>query len=307
MGIKEKLLATGAFIESDSLFNYLDLIQNNINTKYEKYKTDKHHIIPQEYFIYNNEEIDNSQENIVYLSHIDHIKAHIYLYQCSIGIHHAKLACSVKLMLARFNLNIEQFLNIIDYSSYEQMLIDANVYVSKKLKGHKLFGAGTTDKIAVYKNDKQKFINTSDLDLFLADNWQIGSISSGTKNFKWMNNGIEQKFINPDQQITYLNDGWTFGRIQSKPEKRIGIYKDNIQKYVYQSELQSYLLNGWEKGSKPDSVVKINRDTIRNKNKNSNWLTNGIESIFIEKQYQNKYLNKGYYYGRASRTKKKND
>lgn len=90
--IKEILLNTKYFIDNEWLNKYCELIENNRNTKKEKYKTQKHHIIPKCYYNMNKIEIDNSKENLVNLLYKDHILAHYYLCLCTEGNFHYKLA-----------------------------------------------------------------------------------------------------------------------------------------------------------------------------------------------------------------------
>jgi len=83
MDLKQTLLDTGAVINSDYLDKYINLINANLNTPQEPFKTQKHHIIPQHIFKYNNKEIDNSPANLVNLKFSDHLLAHYYLMKCA--------------------------------------------------------------------------------------------------------------------------------------------------------------------------------------------------------------------------------
>lgn len=81
--LKEKLLALGIFEDNEYLDKYVELIESNRDTKKEKFKTDRHHIIPKAYFKYKNIELDNSKDNFVYLLYKNHVLAHYYLAKCS--------------------------------------------------------------------------------------------------------------------------------------------------------------------------------------------------------------------------------
>ena len=83
MNLKEKLLNLGLVKDNQYLDRYIELIEKNKETKKEKFKTNKHHIIPRYYYKYNNFELDNSKENFVNLLYKDHILAHYYLSLCS--------------------------------------------------------------------------------------------------------------------------------------------------------------------------------------------------------------------------------
>lgn len=82
MKLKEKLLSLGIFEDNEYLDFYCILIENNKNTKKEKFKTQKHHIIPKCYYRLNNFNINNSKDNLVNLLYKDHIIAHHYLCLC---------------------------------------------------------------------------------------------------------------------------------------------------------------------------------------------------------------------------------
>ena len=80
--LKDYLLDFGIFYENEYLEKYVDLIELNRSGCKEKYKTNKHHIIPQSYYKRHNIVIDNSNNNIVNLLYKDHILAHYYLCLC---------------------------------------------------------------------------------------------------------------------------------------------------------------------------------------------------------------------------------
>lgn len=81
--LKEKLLNTGLFIDNEWLDKYTELILNN-SVKAEKFKTQKHHILQEAYFLHYNLKVDNSEENLVDLLYKHHILAHYYLMKCTI-------------------------------------------------------------------------------------------------------------------------------------------------------------------------------------------------------------------------------
>lgn len=70
------------FIYNEYYEKYKTLISNNIDSKYIKYNTNKHHIIPCAVYAINKTYVNNDKSNIVNLSIIDHIMAHYYLALC---------------------------------------------------------------------------------------------------------------------------------------------------------------------------------------------------------------------------------
>lgn len=80
--IKEKLLSFGVIEHNDYFEKYIQLILENKQTKKQKYKTQRHHIIPKSYYKHKKIDVDNSSDNLVNLLYKDHILAHYYLCLC---------------------------------------------------------------------------------------------------------------------------------------------------------------------------------------------------------------------------------
>lgn len=80
MTLKEQLLDIGLCIDNEYLDKYVELIESNRETKRQKFKTQKHHIIPKCIAKIINYQDVNAKQNIVNLSHKDHLYAHWWLY-----------------------------------------------------------------------------------------------------------------------------------------------------------------------------------------------------------------------------------
>lgn len=120
--LKTKLLSLGIVKENEYLDFYCTLIENNLNTIYEKRKTERHHIIPKGYFKYNNLDSDDSSNNLVNLTHFDHCLAHYYLCNCTIGkLKYSNEHAFIKMVniKSRFDFNLEDFMKNID--NYEKV------------------------------------------------------------------------------------------------------------------------------------------------------------------------------------------
>lgn len=81
--LKNKLLSLNLFIDNKFLDSYLDIIYKKNLSEHAKGITQKHHIIPQCYFKHEGIDVDNSQNNIIYLNYCDHVLAHKYLIYCT--------------------------------------------------------------------------------------------------------------------------------------------------------------------------------------------------------------------------------
>ena len=98
---KEVLLNYEGFIDNEYLDKYCELVNKNIDRFYEKFKTQKHHIIPvlwykyrvthdlsskdQDYLFYKKLADRDVNNCIVNLLYPDHVLAHYYLSLCTEG------------------------------------------------------------------------------------------------------------------------------------------------------------------------------------------------------------------------------
>lgn len=83
MNLKEKLLELEVFEDNEYLDLYVSLIQANTYTEKQKFRTQKHHIIPKCFYKLHNLSVDNSPKNIVNLLFKDHVLAHCYIVMAS--------------------------------------------------------------------------------------------------------------------------------------------------------------------------------------------------------------------------------
>lgn len=81
--LKNRLITTGYFINNEYLDKYVNLILQNLTTKYVKTITQRHHILQRKYYRLEQLSVDNSVSNIVNLTYADHCLAHYYLYNCT--------------------------------------------------------------------------------------------------------------------------------------------------------------------------------------------------------------------------------
>ena len=118
-------------IENEYSRKYTELIRN---AHYEDgVYTQKHHIIPKNYFKHRGIDIDNSESNLVRLSYKDHILAHYYLYKCAVrdddklGNLYALLLMLKNIGIHHKQCDIDEVINCLSdvnklYSEYRDML-----------------------------------------------------------------------------------------------------------------------------------------------------------------------------------------
>ena len=80
---KEQLLQTGCVIDNEYLNLYEELINSNLQTKCEKFKTQRHHSIPCACYSSRSAANSDSQNLKVNLLFKDHVLAHYYLCLCA--------------------------------------------------------------------------------------------------------------------------------------------------------------------------------------------------------------------------------
>lgn len=245
--LKEKLLSLGVFLDNEYLDFYCTIILKNKNTKFTKRITEKHHIIQRSYYKLNGLEVNNSNENMVYLSHFDHCLAHYYLCECTTGrLKYSNEYAFIKMVKieSRFDFDLEKFMKEADkydevYKSFCQHQADLNASACKKR------GGGTTAGRKCFTNGKKIIFATECPDGFWPGHTRTGGYSAETlhkmslaakKRFKnpayqkkqkeglaeyykthvgtatgkvWITNDLESKYISKEDS---LPDGWHYGR-----------------------------------------------------------------------------------------------
>lgn len=204
---KETLLNTGYFIDNNYLDSYLELISK----KYPKKNyMEKHHILPRSYFKITKQKIDNSKENIIYLSYYNHILAHYYLSLCTIN----------KLRLA----NIGAFMMLTE--------IDTSILAKSEKKALEelehiaaIKELARADKIKTCKQlgSKQKSAKHKEA---LKKARDLHSTTKGKKSIYNINLN-KVKFVAEHELSTYLADGWVLGGKPLSKEAKQKISKSN--------------------------------------------------------------------------------
>lgn len=154
--LKIKLLNSGHFKDNEYLSKYCELIESNLSTKQEKYKTQKHHILPKCYFKLVGQKINNSKTNLINLSYKHHILAHYYLCLCTEGKFKALLFNGLVHLLNSKSLKLEDFKKL-DLDKYQRLYEEWKINSSLYLKGvsHGPMDESTKRKISESNKGKQ--------------------------------------------------------------------------------------------------------------------------------------------------------
>jgi len=204
MTIKEKLLSLNVVKDNKYLDEYCKLIESNKNTKREKFKTQKHHIIPRYYYRINNIDLDNSKENVVNLLYKDHFVAHLLLAMCS----NSDLYCYNNFIALSY-MSKKVTIKNLDYlqSEYEQCRERCESYnpmyndIHKKHHDEVMRKKETRDKIS--STMKRKVQERS---LFTKEHRK--NLTESMKNSVYVYNDLKITRIKPNELDKYLKDGW---------------------------------------------------------------------------------------------------
>ena len=203
--IKQSLIESDIYIQNNYFDLYLNLINDNLKRLPEKYKTQKHHILPRHYFNHYNLEIDESKDNIVNLIISDHIKAHYYLYNCCKNNDEklSNLYCLRRMLDGRYS-NLKSITDINENECIK-LYEEIQKYNSQIHKGKRRpLSEETKSKIG--KANKYKY-----------------------NDLKTMNKDNKEIRVKPEEVDYYLDQGYKIGR----SEKTLKSLSEN---YNYESK-----------------------------------------------------------------------
>lgn len=225
MTLKEILLQYEIVVDNEYLDKYVELIENNRNTKREKFKTQSHHFIPVDYYKVKNNlktrkealpianrDVNNFKVNLIYKNHI---LAHIYLSLCSFTNELAfSNFMSIHYMTKRLtNVELDELQELYEKSkkilSVHNCMFDENI---KKYHLKRMRDSSVRESIS--KTMKIKYLNG---ELFSKEHRE--NISKGQKNQVYIYNDEKITRVDKEGLDKYLNSGWklyqrrTYGQI----------------------------------------------------------------------------------------------
>lgn len=237
--LKEQLLQTGCVVDNEYLRLYEELINTNLQTKQEKFKTQQHHSIPCACYASRSEANKDLQNIKVNLLFKDHILAHYYLCLCAKeSAFRYKMIAAVEFALGKSKnltnqeivtsmkdwlLNNEAFQSA--YEEYAKIRFDrlrtpeAREKARQALLGHKT-SEETRRKISEANRGRQYSMETK------------AKISAASKGRKAWNKGkpannkgrvgiyhpdtLKELYIMPEQLDEYLIEGWVTGHLHGR-------------------------------------------------------------------------------------------
>lgn len=282
MDMKQKLLSINLVVDNEFLDAYCSLCIDNKETVAQKFKTQRHHIVPKYYFNKNKLQIDNSFENLVNLQYRDHILAHYYLALCArelefsaAMIYAINVIAGSKMTSECLKNKLEEFIKSLDHYQelYEASMIIKAKNLSQKLKGKKVSAEARKNMSEAKKGHKQSEESNrkrSETLLGRKKSWAgrkqtqeeierrrlklLGhSTSEETRRKISESNRGKQLSDGTKDKISKANKGktaWNKGLEANNKNKKAMYLPLNLTiKYVEPNNVQEYLLAGWILGN----------------------------------------------------------
>lgn len=233
MELKTKLLEMGVVEDNDYLTQYIELINSNKQTTKEKYKHQEHHIIPKSCYKINGLTVDNSNDNLVYLTHYDHLLAHYLLYKCSKYPFKQQCALACKLIFGANKMSISE-IPFLDAVEYNAMIEDSIKYNTEKVMGHtmseesrrklskitreRMLGSVKSEetKMKISNSNKGKAKSAAARENMSKNHADVKGNKNPASGRHWFNNGINRLYLKDSDVIP---DGYTRGNLPKSAEE----------------------------------------------------------------------------------------
>lgn len=171
----DQLLSLELVENGEAFEAYRSLIDENRDRKYQRYSTAKHHIIPKSYYKKVSSEVDNSSENLVYLLHQDHARAHYYLSLCAKPkwFREANINALRYITATKFTDCLQEFIEeaLPQYQSLQEERNQQHAERMKQLKKGELWrqrlGQAKRGRVAIYQDQIKKYVEPESLASFI--------------------------------------------------------------------------------------------------------------------------------------------
>lgn len=275
--LKTVLLEYNIVIDNKYLDDYIKLVENNILTAKEKFKTQKHHVIPVVYYQHTNntatrkmamEIADQDQQNFkVNLTFKDHLYAHYLLSMCAkddwFKFSNSNMLSFTLPNVTKSPFDVNDFLSSLD--KYQELyeftckykLTNEQIKLNRSNGLKKAWAKKSEEeknkikqKISIAMTGKTKKpmsaecrqkIKQALLGHTVTEHAKK-QISSSHKNKIYINKDNEVKTIDAVELQYYLDAGWSVGNGKAG---KIWVYNDKIKLLINKAELDLYLKKGF--------------------------------------------------------------
>lgn len=229
--LKENLLLLNVYEDNEYLDKYVDIIEQNRETKQTAFKTQRHHIVPKSYFKSKQIAVDDSKENLVNLNHADHLLAHYFLFKCSVDSNQSYSNCyAVMYMLNTHKVPDTEEEVVQSAINYGELYTAFCMRQSERVKSQPNKPTGkkpseeTRKKLSISHTGLKQSEETREKHRrLLKEQWATGvrnrtvpeeqrrKISKSASNKATVHMGDVQKLIPLEELDTYLAAGWVRG------------------------------------------------------------------------------------------------
>lgn len=231
MTLKEKLLNLGILEDNEYLNKYCVLIESNRETKMERFKTQRHHIVPRCYYKNKGLKVDNSKDNLVNLLYKEHILAHCYLSMCAKEpwFKYANLISIYKIFGS-----VKQYKGIEEKALFEQLEEVQQAYQQGRETLYE-FNPMFDDNLKLNHDAKMR--------------------TEETRNK--ISNTMKHK-----AEVGELFDSKHRENLSKAQKDMVYIYKDNKISRIHNKDLDMYLSQGWAKYEKRSYAQRCGREMM---------------------------------------------
>lgn len=286
--LKQKLLSFDVFVDCEYLDRYVDLILLNSNRVYEKFKTQRHHIVPVCYFKSRELPVDNNDSNIVTLLYRDHVLAHYYL---SLATNDAVFQycniMSLKHVLGNKNFKLSEhyeteiaFVNSLE--SIQELYECARrhqSYIHSHLSDASLMRMSNSHKNKKHTDEHKQKISSS-------CKGHVGY----NKGMKWYTNGTA------DIQAFQCPVGFIPGRacVNTHPNPATEDFCKRMSEISIAREREKLLVH-----KQSGELYEYEKEVlIRESTRKHLWMNNGVKEVQVKVEDEHKFLLEGYRRGR---------
>lgn len=276
--LKQTLIETCVLLDNEYLDKYVQLIHENAFTPKERFKTQRHHIIPRCFYQENGLKVNNDTSNLVNLLFKDHILAHCYLVLCS-----PETVFKYHNMVAVYHIANHRGYDKITPKDLEEFQLAYEKSREICYKYNPMF-------IEEHKNYHDSVMRSQEVH---------NKLSASMKAYR-----AEHPFSEEHRRKLSLS-----AKGNQKCLGRKKIYDANGKiKFVKEKDLEKYLNEGWVE-AKNKSVYGIEehhsykkdinevKKNLSDSHKGSRWVNNGVVQAQVKPEKLEYYLTNGFSYG----------
>ncbi len=266
----EKLINLKLVVDNEHARKYCNLIELNLNNSHKPFETQRH---PQYWFTQNSKTvIDN--DNIVNLTHRDHLLAHYYLSLCAYDEYGRNCnSYAAYLMLQRTGSTKPGDITAKELDQYSELYAQYTAAASKRM----------SNSVFMNKDGKNTTVLRSNISSMEAEGWVLGRYWSEDEKLRF-----SEAVKNGMKNVTYDH-----AQVSERARRSAATIRSNP---TLQKEISKKISEKLRGRTLSDTTVSL----LREKAKQLRWVTNGIETLRVTVDELEAYLSQGYRQGRSN-------